>query len=153
MLGRQIAGKPVDHAILQMQFSEKRASSRIMNMLVTGKDHASRYKSLEAGKLVICTWIAFLSFSVLNCNGFLSRSLGYQRKASPQKGWTSRTRSFRYPVSSEFEIECSAERRENSRGTKSCSSQKEAGQNCFGCVGEGGQTHSKSIIILGMVVD
>ena len=54
MLGRQIAGKPVDHAILQMQFSEKRASSRIMNMLVTGKDHASRYKSLEAGKLVIC---------------------------------------------------------------------------------------------------
>jgi len=55
MLGRQIAGKPVDHAILQMQFSEKRASSRIMNMLVTGKDHASRYKSLEAGKLVICT--------------------------------------------------------------------------------------------------
>ena len=86
MLGRQIAGKPVDHAILQMQFSEKRASSRIMNMLVTGKDHASRYKSLEAGKLVICTWIAFLSFSVLNCYGFSKLKPGLPKESVPPKG-------------------------------------------------------------------
>lgn len=53
MLGRQISGKPIDHAILQMQFSEKRASTRIMNMLATARDHASRYKRLQEGKLVI----------------------------------------------------------------------------------------------------
>lgn len=53
MLGRQIQGKPIDHAILQMQFSEKRASERIKNMLVTAKDHANRYRALETSKLVI----------------------------------------------------------------------------------------------------
>ncbi|KAG6854791.1 hypothetical protein C0991_001218 [Blastosporella zonata] len=53
MLGRQIAGKPIDHAILQMQFSEKRASSRIMNMLATARDHAVRYKRLNEPKLVV----------------------------------------------------------------------------------------------------
>jgi large subunit ribosomal protein L22 len=53
MLGRQISGKPIDYAILQMQFSEKRASTRIMNMLATARDHAARYKKLEQGKLVI----------------------------------------------------------------------------------------------------
>ena len=56
MLGRQIAGKPVDHAIVQMQFSEKRASSRIMNMLVTARDHAYRYKGLDHDKLVVGMW-------------------------------------------------------------------------------------------------
>lgn len=54
MLGRQIAGKPIDYAILQMQFSEKRASKRIMNMLATARDHAGRYKRLDEGKLVVC---------------------------------------------------------------------------------------------------
>lgn len=53
MLGRQISGKPIDYAILQMQFSEKRASTRIMNMLATARDHASRYKRLQEGKLVV----------------------------------------------------------------------------------------------------
>jgi large subunit ribosomal protein L22 len=53
MLGRQISGKPIDYAILQMQFSEKRASTRIMNMLATARDHAARYKKLEQGKLVV----------------------------------------------------------------------------------------------------
>jgi large subunit ribosomal protein L22 len=53
MLGRQIAGKPIDHAILQMQFSEKRASSRIMNMLATARDHAARYKRLNEPKLIV----------------------------------------------------------------------------------------------------
>jgi large subunit ribosomal protein L22 len=53
MLGRQISGKPIDYAILQMQFSEKRASSRIMNMLATARDHAVRYKRLNEPKLVV----------------------------------------------------------------------------------------------------
>ena len=54
MLANQLAGKPIDHAILQMQFSEKRASNRIMNMLATARDHASRYKKLEQDKLIVC---------------------------------------------------------------------------------------------------
>lgn len=53
MLGRQISGKPIDYAILQMQFSEKRASTRIMNMLATARDHAVRYKRLQESKLVV----------------------------------------------------------------------------------------------------
>lgn len=53
MIGRQIAGKPIDHAILQMQFSEKRVSTRIMHMLCTAKCHAVNYKHLEKGKLVV----------------------------------------------------------------------------------------------------
>ncbi|KAJ3515342.1 hypothetical protein NLJ89_g1816 [Agrocybe chaxingu] len=58
MLGRQIAGKPIDYAILQMQFSEKRASTRIMNMLATARDHAGRYKRLQEGKLVVAeAWV------------------------------------------------------------------------------------------------
>lgn len=54
MLGRQIAGKPIDYAVLQMQFSEKRASTRIKSMLLTAKNHAIRYKRLDAPKLVVC---------------------------------------------------------------------------------------------------
>ncbi|KIM46194.1 hypothetical protein M413DRAFT_426387 [Hebeloma cylindrosporum] len=58
MLGRQISGKPIDYAILQMQFSEKRASTRVLNMLATARDHAARYKKLEQGKLVIAeAWV------------------------------------------------------------------------------------------------
>lgn len=54
MLANQISGKPIDWAILQMQFSEKRASTRIMNMLATAKDHATRYKHLNRSKLIVC---------------------------------------------------------------------------------------------------
>ena len=53
LLGRQIAGKPIDHAILQMQFSEKRASNRIKSMLVVAKTHAVRLKQLEEGRLIV----------------------------------------------------------------------------------------------------
>lgn len=57
MLANQISGKPVDWAILQMQFSEKRASARIMNMLATAKDHATRYKRLNRSKLIVCKFL------------------------------------------------------------------------------------------------
>ncbi|KAF5370093.1 hypothetical protein D9758_001063 [Tetrapyrgos nigripes] len=53
MLGNQISQKPINYAILQMQFSEKRASKRIMNMLATARDHAVRYKNLDLDKLVV----------------------------------------------------------------------------------------------------
>lgn len=57
MLGRQISGKPIDYAILQMQFSEKRASKRIKSMLVVAKDHAVQ-KGLDAKKLVVSeAWV------------------------------------------------------------------------------------------------
>lgn len=62
MLGRQISGKPIDYAILQMQFSEKRASRRIKSMLVLAKRHAISYKSLDPSKLIICELSSF-SFS------------------------------------------------------------------------------------------
>ncbi|KAH7914363.1 ribosomal protein L22/L17 [Hygrophoropsis aurantiaca] len=58
MLGRQISGRPIDHAIMQMQFSEKRASSRIKSMLVTAKLHAGNYKNMEMSKLVVAeAWV------------------------------------------------------------------------------------------------
>lgn len=59
-LGRQIAGKPVDYAILQMKFSEKRASTRIQSMLTLAKKHAAEYKGLNPGKLIVCTSVSLL---------------------------------------------------------------------------------------------
>lgn len=54
-IGRQIADKPIDYAILQMTFSEKRASKRIESMLKTAKRHAVHYKGMDASKLVVGT--------------------------------------------------------------------------------------------------
>ena len=56
LLGRQIAGKPIDHAILQMMFSEKRASKRIKSMLVVAKSHAVKLKDLDEQRLVVGAW-------------------------------------------------------------------------------------------------
>jgi len=57
LLGRQISGKPIDSAILQMQFSEKRASKRVKSMLAVAKDHA-KLKGLEEKKLIIAeAWV------------------------------------------------------------------------------------------------
>jgi len=56
-LAEQIAGKPVDSAILQMMFSEKRASSRIKSMLAHAKVNAIS-RGLEEEKLVISeAWV------------------------------------------------------------------------------------------------
>ncbi|KAH9899998.1 ribosomal protein L22 [Cubamyces lactineus] len=58
LLSRQIAGKPIDSAILQMMFSEKRASKRIKSMLVVAKSHAVKLKSLNEQKLVVAeSWV------------------------------------------------------------------------------------------------
>lgn len=58
MIGRQISGKPIDHAIVQMQFSEKRATSRIKSMLATAKLHATAYKNMDPSKLIVSeAWV------------------------------------------------------------------------------------------------
>ncbi|OCF38762.1 50S small subunit ribosomal protein L22 [Kwoniella heveanensis CBS 569] len=57
-LSRQIAGLPVDEAIVQMQFSEKRASSWVKSTLAIARDHAMD-KNLKRDKLVVAeTWVS-----------------------------------------------------------------------------------------------
>jgi large subunit ribosomal protein L22 len=60
-LGRQISGKPIDSAILQMTFSEKRVSKRIRNMLVIAKSHGT-LKGIDPRKMVIGTAIPIPPF-------------------------------------------------------------------------------------------
>jgi len=51
-LAHQIGGKPIDHAILQMQFSSKRASTRIKSMLALARDQAAD-RGLRRERLVV----------------------------------------------------------------------------------------------------
>ena len=53
LLARQIAGKPIDHAILQMEFSQKRAAKRVKSALVLARQHALEYKNLDRSKLIV----------------------------------------------------------------------------------------------------
>lgn len=90
MLARQISGKPIDWAILQMQFSEKRVSTRIMNMLATAKDHASRYKHLERSKLIVCMSLEFFprcisrSFILFVAEAWVTKGPRGPRKIEPR---------------------------------------------------------------------
>lgn len=52
MLSRQIAGLPIDEAIVQMQFSEKRASKWIKSTLCLARDHAMD-KGMDREKLIV----------------------------------------------------------------------------------------------------
>ena len=54
MLSRQIAGLPIDEAIVQMQFSEKRASKWIKSTLCLARDHAMD-KGLSRDKMIVGT--------------------------------------------------------------------------------------------------
>ncbi|THH11900.1 hypothetical protein EW145_g320 [Phellinidium pouzarii] len=56
-LGQQIAGKPIDSAILQMMFSEKRASKRIKSMLAQAKGNAISRGMQEDRLLVSEAWV------------------------------------------------------------------------------------------------
>ncbi|CAE6440614.1 unnamed protein product [Rhizoctonia solani] len=59
LLANQISGKPVDSAILQMEFSDKRASRRIKSTLCLARDHAEMYKGLARDKLVVAeAWVS-----------------------------------------------------------------------------------------------
>ncbi|OWT39156.1 hypothetical protein LQV05_005411 [Cryptococcus neoformans] len=57
LLSHQISGLPVDEAIVQMQFSEKRASKWVKSTLALARDHAVD-KSLKRDKLVVAeAWV------------------------------------------------------------------------------------------------
>jgi large subunit ribosomal protein L22 len=51
-LAHQISGLPVGEAILQMKFSEKRASQRIKSTLALARNHAAD-KGLDQGRLIV----------------------------------------------------------------------------------------------------
>ncbi|CAG8445932.1 14451_t:CDS:2 [Acaulospora morrowiae] len=53
LIANQIAGKPLNEAIEQMEFSHKRASKKIMNSLITARDHAWRYKMMDPEEVFI----------------------------------------------------------------------------------------------------
>ena len=59
-------------AIMQMNFSEKRASKRIKSMLVVARDHATAYKGLDASKLIVseycwCIKLRVISDKIICC--------------------------------------------------------------------------------------
>ncbi|KAJ6613453.1 ribosomal protein L22/L17 [Mycena sp. CBHHK59/15] len=57
-LGRQIAGKPIDYAILQMQFSNKRAGSKIKDLLMTAKQQAVQRRRMDSPTLIVAeAWV------------------------------------------------------------------------------------------------
>ncbi|KAJ7368298.1 mitochondrial 50S ribosomal protein L22 [Mycena albidolilacea] len=57
-LGRQIAGKPIDYAILQMQFSEKRAGTTIKDLLLSAKQKAVQRRRMDSPTLVVAeAWV------------------------------------------------------------------------------------------------
>lgn len=57
MIANQIAGQPIDYAILQMQFSPKRAAKRVLSTLALARDHAAA-KGMEVPRLVVSeAWV------------------------------------------------------------------------------------------------
>lgn len=57
MLANQISGQPIDYAILQMQFSPKRAAKRVLSTLALARDHAAA-KGMEVPRLVVSeAWV------------------------------------------------------------------------------------------------
>ena len=90
MIGRQIAGQPVNEAILQMEFSEKRASERIKSTLVLARNHAVD-KGMDEKKLVVCestssyvqrqraTWTLIDSFASLSAEAWVAKGMKIKR--------------------------------------------------------------------------
>lgn len=57
LLAHQIAGKPIDFAIVQMQFSAKKAARRIKATLAMARDHAEA-KGMDPATLVVAeAWV------------------------------------------------------------------------------------------------
>ncbi|KDN44135.1 ribosomal protein L22, partial [Tilletiaria anomala UBC 951] len=57
LLASQIGGKPIDLAILQMQFSAKRAAKRVQSTLALARDHAAE-KGMDVKRLVVSeAWV------------------------------------------------------------------------------------------------
>ncbi|KZT60725.1 ribosomal protein L22, partial [Calocera cornea HHB12733] len=56
-LANQIGGKPIDSAILQMQFSAKRAASRIKSLLALGRNQAAD-RGMRTERMVVAeAWV------------------------------------------------------------------------------------------------
>lgn len=60
MLASQISGKPIDYALLQMKFSEKRASKHVEALLEELKTKAILEK-MPVQKLIVCESTRLLS--------------------------------------------------------------------------------------------
>ena len=57
MIANQISGQPIDYAILQMQFSPKRAAKRVLSTLALARDHAAA-KGMEVPRLIVSeAWV------------------------------------------------------------------------------------------------
>ncbi|KAJ1021068.1 hypothetical protein NDA16_003854 [Ustilago loliicola] len=57
MIANQISGQPIDYAILQMQFSPKRAAKRVLSTLALARDHAAA-KGMEVPHLIVSeAWV------------------------------------------------------------------------------------------------
>ncbi len=69
----------MDEAIVQMQFSEKRASQWIKSTLALAKDHAINYKGLKPSRLVVGTFSSTPS-PLLLAEFVASRVMGIERK-------------------------------------------------------------------------
>lgn len=50
MLSHQIAGKPIDEAILQMRFSKKKAAKEVLKHLEYARDHATVARGMGLGE-------------------------------------------------------------------------------------------------------
>ena len=82
MLASQISGKPIDYALLQMKFSEKRASKHVGALLEDLKTKAMSEK-MPIKKLVVCKlaqtslgrWRCFVTGSCV-----LTKSISQQQK-------------------------------------------------------------------------
>ncbi len=72
MLASQISGKPIDYALLQMKFSEKRASKHVEALLEELKTKAILEK-MPVNKLIVCKSAAT---SLVHRPSFLS-TLGF----------------------------------------------------------------------------
>lgn len=55
MLARQIRNLPVDEAIRQMEFSDKRSAKKILHNLAFARKNASEQKGMK--NLVVCKWL------------------------------------------------------------------------------------------------
>lgn len=55
MLARQIRNLPVDEAIRQMEFSDKRSASKILHNLAFARKNAADQKGMQ--NLVVCKYI------------------------------------------------------------------------------------------------
>lgn len=78
MLARQIGGMPIDAAMLQLQFSKKKPSRQLKEMLARARDEAEA-QGLERGKLIVCKLSCHNTLDTSTDCHTVSTSLGGER--------------------------------------------------------------------------